>query len=173
MRFIDGKMKIVKRLNILFALLLFTGATEASQPLDLLLEWSRSSEAAVLRQGRPLTAQEMALARRLGVRRPERVRIRVAAAIPGPTDPALARIAAQKGLGADDTVGLTFGHGITLRADRADSRALLRHELTHVAQYERLGFAGFLRRYAAEIERLGYAGSPLENEARRAEFRSR
>lgn len=43
------------------------------------------------------------------------------------------------------------------------------HELQHVAQYERLGFLGFLWRYYCEYRRYGYYNCPLEAEARAAE----
>jgi uncharacterized protein YjaZ len=45
---------------------------------------------------------------------------------------------------------------------------LLAHELHHVAQYERLGIAGFARRYITELLVAGYANAPLEAEANAA-----
>jgi hypothetical protein len=45
-----------------------------------------------------------------------------------------------------------------LERSSADALALLAHELTHVAQYRRLGFARFLARYAREYLRLRWTG---------------
>lgn len=46
--------------------------------------------------------------------------------------------------GAD---AITIGRVISIRTRAAGSSRLLRHELVHVRQWRRLGFAGFLRRY--------------------------
>jgi hypothetical protein len=40
------------------------------------------------------------------------------------------------------------------------------HELTHVAQYERLGTPALLRQYFTELLVVGYERSPIEAEAR-------
>ena len=45
-----------------------------------------------------------------------------------------------------------------LERSSADALALLAHELTHVAQYRRLGFLPFLARYLREYLRLRWAG---------------
>jgi len=49
-------------------------------------------------------------------------------------------------------------------AAREPSQALLRHELRHVAQYERIGLA-FLPLYLRLLRRHGYRRHPLELEA--------
>lgn len=46
---------------------------------------------------------------------------------------------------------------------------LVCHELTHVLQYQRYGYWGFLRRYLWETIKHGYYNNPLEKEARGAE----
>lgn len=57
---------------------------------------------------------------------------------------------------------ITLGHVIV--ASGEPSEALLRHELRHVAQYERFGLA-FLPLYLWLLWRHGYRRHPLELEA--------
>lgn len=61
--------------------------------------------------------------------------------------------------------GQTFGHRIFIRGTRLTDDGL-EHELTHVIQYQRLGWWGFLATWARDWARYGYADIPLENEAR-------
>ena len=42
---------------------------------------------------------------------------------------------------------ITIGPVVCVRARAAGDERLLRHELVHVAQWRRLGYVGFLRRY--------------------------
>jgi hypothetical protein len=65
-----------------------------------------------------------------------------------------------------DPVALTAGRGIYLQAAIADDPVVIRHELVHVRQYERLGRQLFLKRYIRECLVEGYVGAPLEKEAR-------
>jgi hypothetical protein len=76
--------------------------------------------------------------------------------------------------------GITIGHRIVIRpgvfeGDRAVLLDLLAHEMVHVAQWRRLGPAGFLVRYVTDYLRLRAGGSghteaylriPAEEEAR-------
>lgn len=57
---------------------------------------------------------------------------------------------------------ITFGHVIV--STRPPGPALLRHELHHVRQYERIGLA-FLPLYLRLLARHGYAAHPLERDA--------
>jgi hypothetical protein len=123
--------------------------------------WYDSVERQYLPQGRRLVPQEMDDARRLGVLRPENVRVVVLDAFPMPQDAE----AERHGLGSRTEAGRTLGHAILIKAWAADEPTVLRHELVHVAQMDRLGREGFLRRYLLELETLGYARSPLELEA--------
>lgn len=127
--------------------------------------WYDAVETRCLPLGRPLTAQEMDDARRLGVLRPQDVRVVVLNAFPMPEDAELRAEAERHGLGSRTEAGRTMGHAILLKAWALDAPTVLRHELVHVAQMDRLGREGFLRRYLMELEMLGYAGSPLELEA--------
>jgi hypothetical protein len=59
-------------------------------------------------------------------------------------------------------VAITFGHVIVFT--REPTLMLWRHELAHVAQYERFGLA-FLPLYLWLYARHGYAAHPFEREA--------
>ncbi|BCU77438.1 hypothetical protein [Luteolibacter sp. LG18] len=125
--------------------------------------WAAHQERRILREGRPLSAPEHAMAAELGVIRPDRVRILHLDPIPAPVPPWMVRLARRCGLPVFEPTGMTLGHGIFATHQSMD---LIRHELHHVAQFERLGgIAPFLRRYLFECLTEGYAAAPLEMEA--------
>ncbi|HUQ42115.1 MAG TPA: DUF4157 domain-containing protein [Candidatus Limnocylindrales bacterium] len=59
-------------------------------------------------------------------------------------------------------IAITFGHVVVFAREPNDE--LLRHELAHVAQYERYGLA-FLPLYLLLYARHGYAAHPFERQA--------
>lgn len=129
--------------------------------------WVRRQERRGLATGVPLTARERSDARTLGVRDPDRVRVvRVTTAMPVPNGPGVRRLARWAGVLVPEAAGLCLGHAVFVRAPFWGRRALVAHELAHVAQYERLGGArAFLRRYFEECLTVGYPAAPLEREA--------
>lgn len=132
--------------------------------------WVRAQEREVLAQGLPLNRAEGQLAHITGVRDMSRVRVLEVARIPTPLPRWMQRAAERAGLLSPDIVGMTFGHGIVLRKECRGEARLLIHELTHVAQCERLGgIGGFLRPYLRECVYPGYPRGTLEREARDAE----
>lgn len=135
-----------------------------------MLDYYNRMEARFLRSGRALTEREREMARRIGVRNPDRVRVSISAELPWPRDPGLRSEAARLGLDTLREAGRAMGYAILLKPEVAGQTAALAHELMHVAQMERLGREGFLRRYFAELHYYGYDCSPLEREARSAAF---
>jgi hypothetical protein len=129
------------------------------------VRWYDESAAELSQRGRPLTEEELALARSRGVEHPERVRVVVETQFPQPADPDLRARLQFLGLGSRAIGGLTMGYAILLKPRYAKRRWILAHELVHVRQLERLGSAKFLRRYFTEAKMLGYAQIPLELEA--------
>jgi hypothetical protein len=124
------------------------------------------AEREILRRGRPLTDDEARLAQLVGVAHPEQVRVLVHDDFIEPRDRAWVALAQRLGVDYDgEFAGRTSGHGIEL-APRRRSRSLMAHELTHVAQYERLGTPALLRQYFTELLVVGYERSPIEAEAR-------
>lgn len=138
--------------------------------LPLACEWAEEQEAAILRDGVALPPAQLADARRIGVREPQRVRLRAVDEIPAPADPLLRAAADETGLLSPFTIGLTLRYGIYIRADCWGDRRLVVHELTHTAQYERLGgFREFLNVYREECLTVGYPHGALELEAKKME----
>ena len=134
--------------------------------LPVAAEWAREQEQRILREGQPLSAEEIDDARAIGVREPERVRVLRVDEIPAPPDPILKAMSAQIEFLPATPSGLTFQYGIFLRGDCRQDRHLVAHELVHTSQYERLGgIVPFLRDYITECATVGYRGSPLEQEA--------
>jgi hypothetical protein len=130
-------------------------------------KWFLAQEASLVKRGRPLTAEETELARRMGVRRPEMVRVLVLAGFPLPDDPELSGQVKALGFGSDDAGGFSMGYAVLVKPRFQSERWLLAHELVHVSQRERLGSETFIRRYLLELRTVGYSRSPLEMEANR------
>lgn len=126
--------------------------------------WSASRQKTILQHGSPLDPALQAFAETLGIREPASVRVEITDRIPLPCPDSLAALADRIGLPVFRPAGMALGRGISaLRRDPA----LLRHELVHTAQYQRLGgHEPFMRRYLFECLHLGYLASPLEIEAR-------
>ena len=129
--------------------------------------YMEDTERETMRRGRPLTADETRIARTVGVAHPEQVRVLVHDNFIEPRDPAFIALARRLGVADDaDEAGRASGHGIQLKPKFARSRRLLAHELTHVAQYERLGTSAVIRQYMTQLLMVGYYRAPLETEAR-------
>src|ERR1043166_680540 len=100
----------------------------------LACEWARAQEASILEHGVPLTVDQIADARRAGVRDPGRFRVLVVAPIPLPEDKDLAAAARRAHIITEASHGVTIGHGLIIRADNWRNRELLIHQFAHVAQ---------------------------------------
>jgi len=131
------------------------------------IAFARQSEQEALSQGIPLNAEQLRVARTLGVAEPEKVRVWYTDRLPFPQPPELVRLARQLGLNSSTMVAVTYGHGIHVLNRYRNQPGLLAHELVHVSQYERLGLEAFVRRYLLEVMLNGYARAPLELEAER------
>ncbi len=134
--------------------------------LPLAASWVQRQERRMLRIGVPLSDQEMADARAIGVAQPDRVRLLQLDRVPFPKDPMLKAAASAIQFLTPTTCGLALRYGIFIRSDCWRDRALIAHELVHVMQYERLGgILPFLRDYLFQCMTVGYANAPLEQEA--------
>ena len=107
--------------------------------LPLACAWAAEQERVILQSGVALTEAQIADARRVGVTRPERVRLLRIPEIPTPRHPALAAAAEATSLISPFTLGLTLRYGIFIRDDHWGQRRLVVHELAHTMQYERIG----------------------------------
>ena len=134
--------------------------------LPLATSYAEEQEALILSDGVPLTEQQRADAVLAGIKEPQRVRLLKVAVIPIPTQPVLAKANQYVGMISPQATSLNYGYGIFIRQDLWEDRALVVHELVHVAQSERLGGIGaFLKAYLKECLTVGHASSPLEREA--------
>ncbi|PCD02026.1 hypothetical protein COC42_11105 [Sphingomonas spermidinifaciens] len=78
--------------------------------------------------------------------------------VDGPGNSPIARAAFANGnpaITVGDTVYFKPGHFSTDFTASAEDRKLLNHELTHVLQYETLGYGSFTARYAREFAEAG------------------
>ena len=131
------------------------------------IAWANGQEAAALRTGIALTHDQVVLARAVGVKHPERVRIVVVDEIPLPDEPLLRAAAQGVGLSQSWAAGLTLGHAVIVRRGFEKETRLLSHELRHVAQYEAMGGIGpFLVTHLKSLVEVGYENSPFERDAR-------
>jgi hypothetical protein len=134
--------------------------------LPLAAEWAAAEEEKILREGVPLSYEEIALARKIGVRQPQRVRLLRVEEVPVPVHPQLRAAANAIHFLSPETRGLTLQYGIFMRWDCWRDGALIAHELVHTAQFERLGgILPFLQQYLQECLTIGYANAPMELEA--------
>lgn len=134
--------------------------------LPYVTRWIVAQERRIVRDGVPLDAGGLADARRIGVAHPERVRLLRVPTVPLPAGALITTLGRWVGMPGGNTAGLTAHYGIFIRADLWGDRHLIAHELTHTAQYERLGGArAFLRQYLLECLTAGYAAAPMELEA--------
>jgi len=132
-------------------------------------QWAKGQEKYILQHGVPLTADQMADARRAGVKEVARVRVLVVHRIPLPDGKELAEAARRAQIITDASRGVTIGHGIIIRADSWRDRELLLHQLVHVAQCERSGgLEKFVNEYLLDrrSSSRNFSLGSLEDEAR-------
>jgi len=134
--------------------------------LPLAAQWVAEQQQRALCEGVPLSKTELADAKAIGVRNPERVRLLRVDTIPVPAHPLLRAAAASLNFLTAAPRGLTLDNGIFVRADHWRNRELIAHELAHTAQYQRLGgIMPFLQTYIYQCATVGYPNAPLELEA--------
>lgn len=137
--------------------------------LPVAYEWAKAQEEFVLTHGIPLSPQQMADARRAGVRDCERIRVLVVDRIPLPESGELADAARHTRIITAETRCVGLGHAILIRVEAWGDRELLVHNLVHIAQCER---SGGLEQWVPEylLDRQtspSFTLGSLEEEARR------
>lgn len=129
--------------------------------------WAAGHERHILAEGRPLDRDGLAFALELEIPEPEGIRVLEVKSVPLPAPRPLVQLAGRWGLPLFEPAGMALGRGIYLLDGHS---RVLRHELVHVAQYQRLGGIGpFMSRYLTECLVHGYHDAPLEVEARAKE----
>ena len=143
-----------------------TTLDQLEELLPLATQWATDQERRVLCEGVRLSEIEMADAKAIGVRNPERVRLLRVQTIPVPAHPMLRSAAASINFLTAAPRGLALEYAIFVRADHWRDRALIAHELVHTAQYQRLGgILPFLQTYIYQCATVGYPNAALELEA--------
>jgi hypothetical protein len=143
-----------------------TTIDQLEQVLPLAVQWAAKQERRVLCQGVRLSKVELADAKAIGVRNPERVRLLRVDAVPVPAHPMLRSAAASINFLTAAPRGLALDYGIFVRADHWRDRQLIAHELVHTVQFQRLGgIVPFLQTYIFQCATVGYPNAPLELEA--------
>ena len=138
--------------------------------LPLGAAWMQEQEARIHREGELLNAEQLAAAKRIGIKQAENVHLLFVDEMPRPENPTLLAAVDVLRFLSPDVIGLTLGYGIFIRHAYRDDLRLLVHELTHTLQYERMGgIAPFIAQYVEECMTVGYADAPLEKEARATE----
>ena len=148
-------------------MLMITSA-DVQRNIPKAVQWVTQMEQACMEIGQPLLPQNRQDGEAIGIRELAAVRVMVLNEIPLPSDLELRRLALQSSLITPTTAGMTFGHGLVLKAGHFN-RHLIAHELGHVLQYERFGgIESFLVAYIPEVVFPPYyPKGPLEQEAER------
>src|SRR5687768_11475471 len=79
------------------------------------LAWVDAEERRVLAVGLPLTEHGLALARSVGVRHPERIRLYATDELPAPADPELRKFAFHIDVYSPGLRALTLGYAVSVR----------------------------------------------------------
>lgn len=135
--------------------------------IPLAVRWAEQCSRRGARKGRALNREEMRLARKMGVREAQKIRLVEVDEIPIPSKGILGLAARYNGFFASEAAGMSLGYTIFIQNGWVGCpRTLLAHECVHTAQFERLGgMSPYLRQYLEECFDVGYSASPLEQEA--------
>ena len=134
---------------------------------SLAVQWARRRQGSALRHGRSLSSDEMRIARRMGVREAQKIRIVETDRIPLPGAGLLGLAARWTGFHRSEPWGMSLGYAVFVRNGWPGSfQELLAHEFVHTAQFERMGgMRPYLVQYLEECLTVGYSASPMEQEA--------
>lgn len=140
------------------------------QILEKTILWAEEQSNFILENGTALNDSEIELAKKVGVKQPELVRIFEIDTIPAPLDPELKKLTEITGLFNPNLAGITFYYGIYIKKGERNNR-LVSHELRHVYQHEKIGsMKEFLREYIRQLLSTGYENAPLELDAKNSEM---
>lgn len=135
------------------------------------LLWAQELSAQAEQEGLPLGPDLSALARRVGVQNPERIRVLEQDYLPKPEDADLQQAVFATGLLGASMTALTVGYGIVVGRG-CGTPELLSHNFRHVYQFEQAGsLESFLTDYICQVIEFGHDQAPLERDARQHERR--
>jgi hypothetical protein len=138
------------------------------------IDWAEPQEAKALAGGRVLSSDESEMAKKVGVREVERVRILTVDSMPFPESGPLLTFLQRVGVQPGGIVAMTAGHGIFLRREMPPGMDVRAHEFRHVAQHECFGsIRAFVFFYLREMLHFPHGTGPLEIDADHAAMMSR
>lgn len=140
------------------------------------ISWANEMELAGLNSGKPLDEKQLAIAKEIGLQKPENVRLVYVDKVPFPYENILLRVVGEAvGFIGDGIVNnaQVFGFSIYVRKGYELTTPNLAHELVHVLQIERASLEQVITQHFADLSRYGYDNSPLEVEAFKAEQKYR
>ncbi|MDP5191447.1 hypothetical protein [Rheinheimera baltica] len=155
-------------LALVGAVIVFHQNIISSVILPQYIDWASETEAAGVKVGEPLNEAQLALAREIGIKSPEKVRLVYVDAVPFPYhNPMLKLVGEATGFIGDGIINnaQVFGYSIYVRKDYPLNTPKLAHELVHVLQIERASLKQVITQHFADLVNYGYDNSPLELEA--------
>jgi hypothetical protein len=133
-----------------------------------LADWIEDMENCILSQGRFLSDEEMTIAKKLGIKNYDIIRVLESDIVPMPMHNSIKNIGLSMGFFQQTTAGMSFRYGIYLNSRQKCNRVVLIHELAHTLQYEQHGsILAFTKAYLDDILKHGYHQSAHEQEANR------
>lgn len=137
--------------------------------LPLYVEWAENIDKEGQKSGVPLDKKGLQLAKELGIKHPEKVRLVYTDKVPFPIEvPEIKAMGEAIGFVGDGIVNnaQAFGYAIYIRNGYKLDTPKLAHELVHVQQIERsASFADFALIFLRDLAAHGHNQAPLEVEA--------
>lgn len=132
------------------------------------IAWAEATETEGLRIGEPLSEGQLQLAREIGIKSPEKIRLVVVDQVPFPYENLLLKTVGEAvgfiGEGIINNAQV-FGYAIYVRKGYQLTTPKLAHELVHVLQIERTSLQQVITQHFSDLVTYGYDNSPLEVEA--------
>lgn len=162
------KLAMVFLLLLIGAVIAFHQNIISAVILPQYIDWASDTEAAGLQLGKPLNAAQLEIAKEIGIKQPEKVRLVYVDAVPFPYhNPMLKLVGEATGFIGEGIINnaQVFGYSIYVRKDYPLTTPKLAHELVHVLQIERASLKQVITQHFADLLKYGYDNSPLEQEA--------
>lgn len=135
------------------------------------IEWAMETDTAGLSVGEPLNEHQLELAKDIGIKNSEKIRLIYVDEVPFPYENFILRVVGEAlgfiGEGVINNAQV-FGYSIYFRKGYELTTPNLAHELVHVLQIERSSLEQVITQHFSDLAKYGYENSPLEIEAFKA-----
>ena len=169
-------MKFIKFTMLILAVVIILALLSYQKVISTILlpqyiDWAYETDRQGLESGIPLNAQELSLAKEIGIQNPEKIRIVYVDEVPFPYENFPLKILGEAlgfiGEGIINNAQV-FGYSIYVRDGFVLNRPKLAHELVHVLQIERTSLDLIITQHFSDLAEYGYDKAPLEVEAFKA-----